>query len=343
MVIFPTQNRVLSAYTLSASRNDRKGKHISTFFQKSSAWQGLIQLFFSVSDTSRGRSRNLDFDNIDVAKKPQGDDPNTNLRSRENFVGHMQQLVFNGNHYFELARTGGLQNIKTSATFDKKDKLVKYPVTFSSTQAYLKTRLRIYSTFSIYFQIKTTQPNGLVLYCGGGSGKDFFTVELVKGHIRFIYDTGSGPKIVRSPLVNGINDNKWHDVGILRPTLHQMILRVDDESRVDILPDDRSVHFDTEDLIYIGGIGDEIFNLLPRQVKSREGFQGCLASFDFDSTSRNILEQRTAIPEDYQGDIVEGCHGKYLDSVWISNYIHYKMWDEITYPFLNFNGATVEV
>ena len=24
-------------------------------------------------------------------------------------------------------------------------------------------------------------------------------------------------------------------------------------------------------------------------------------------------------------------------------YIHYKVWDEITYPFLNFNGATVEV
>ena len=28
---------------------------------------------------------------------------------------------------------------------------------------------------------------------------------------------------------------------------------------------------------------------------------------------------------------------------WISNHIHYKMWDEITYPFLNFNGSTVEV
>ena len=23
--------------------------------------------------------------------------------------------------------------------------------------------------------------------------------------------------------------------------------------------------------------------------------------------------------------------------------VHQKMWDEITYPFLNFNGATVEV
>ena len=28
---------------------------------------------------------------------------------------------------------------------------------------------------------------------------------------------------------------------------------------------------------------------------------------------------------------------------WLINYIHYKMWDEITYPFPNFNGAAVEV
>ena len=36
-------------------------------------------------------------------------------------------------------------------------------------------------------------------------------------------------------------------------------------------------------------------------------------------------------------------HGLTLIPAWISNYIHYKLWDEITYPFLNFNGATVEV
>ena len=27
----------------------------------------------------------------------------------------------------------------------------------------------------------------------------------------------------------------------------------------------------------------------------------------------------------------------------ISNYMHYEKWDEITYLFLNFNGATIEV
>ena len=33
-------------------------------------------------------------------------------------------------------------------------------------------------------------------------------------------------------------------------------------------------------------------------------------------------------------------HGLTVISAWISNYIHYKLWDEITYPFLNFNGCT---
>ena len=32
-------------------------------------------------------------------------------------------------------------------------------------------------------------------------------------------------------------------------------------------------------------------------------------------------------------------HGLNLIQAWISNYIHYKVWGEIIYPFLNFNGA----
>ena len=27
----------------------------------------------------------------------------------------------------------------------------------------------------------------------------------------------------------------------------------------------------------------------------------------------------------------------------MSNYIHYKVWDEITYPLPNFNGATISL
>ena len=35
--------------------------------------------------------------------------------------------------------------------------------------------------------------------------------------------------------------------------------------------------------------------------------------------------------------------GLTLIPAWISNYIHYKVWNEINYPSSNFNGATVEV
>ena len=36
-------------------------------------------------------------------------------------------------------------------------------------------------------------------------------------------------------------------------------------------------------------------------------------------------------------------HGLTLIQTWISNYSHYNVWDEIAYPFPNFNGITVEV
>ena len=37
------------------------------------------------------------------------------------------------------------------------------------------------------------------------------------------------------------------------------------------------------------------------------------------------------------------CYNLALIPAWMRNYIHYNVWDEITYPFPNFNGATVEV
>ena len=36
-------------------------------------------------------------------------------------------------------------------------------------------------------------------------------------------------------------------------------------------------------------------------------------------------------------------HGLTLIPAWINNDIHYKVWDEITYPFLNFSGIAAEV
>ena len=42
------------------------------------------------------------------------------------------------------------------------------------------------------------------------------------------------------------------------------------------------------------------------------------------------------------GTVTEKTQAKYIPA-WISNHMPGKVWDEITYPFLNFNGCTVEV
>lgn len=248
----------------------------------------------------------MEYDKIEVAKRPPQEET---LRSRENFVGYMQQFVFNGDHYFELARTGQ-SGIETTAKFDKKDKLVHFPLTFKTPGAYLTTRLQLYATFTIYFHVRTTQPNGLILYGGGRRGKDFIALEMVKGHIRYVYDLGSGPRVVRSTLAQPINDNKWHDIGILRPTLQQHILRVDESASFDNLPDSRAVHFDTNGMLFIGGVEKHLYTDFPKQLRSREGFQGCLASLDLDGDNRNILEHGGEIPTEYQDLITEGCEGK---------------------------------
>ncbi len=255
-----------------------------------------------------GKSRIVEFDTIQVAKKPQKDDPV--LKSRENFVGYMQQLVFNKNHFFEMARTGEIGNIETTANFDKKDKLVQFPITFKSPGAFVTTRLNLYSTFTIFFQLKTTQPNGLVMYNGDGTG-DFFALELVDGRIQYVYNVGSGPRTVASMLNEPVNDNKWHEIGVLRTSLEQFILRVDETAAFDNLPDNRAVHLDTNDKLFIGGVSHQMYSKMPNHIVSREGFQGCLASLDLDGDSRNILEQRAEIQNEYRDLIVEGCEGEW--------------------------------
>ena len=208
-----------------------------------------------------------------------------------------------------MARTGEIDNIETNAPYDKKDKLVQFPMTFKSPGAHLSTRLNLYSTFTIFFQLKTTQPNGLIMYNGDGTG-DFFALELVEGRIQYIYNVGSGPRTVPSMLNKAINDNKWHEIGVLRTSLEQFILRVDETAAFDNLPDNRAVHLDTNNKLYIGGVSVQMYDKMPKQIISREGFQGCLASLDLDGESSNILEQRAEIPAENRDLIVEGCEGE---------------------------------
>ena len=112
-----------------------------------------------------------------------------------------------------------------------------------------------------------------------------------------------------------IHDNRWHEVSIIRPDINQHIVRVDDSTTVDTLPDSRSVHYDLKvDEVYVGGVPKTLIGgggQLPKQLKSREGFQGCLASISLNDEYWKLADHYADIPTEFRGSmkIKEGCDG----------------------------------
>lgn len=89
--------------------------------------------------------------------------------------------------------------------------------TFRSKHSYVGlAMLKAYSNTNIDFRFKTLEANGL-LFFNGGRRSDFIAVELVNGHIHYIFDLGDGPITLRDKSRVHMNDNRWHSVSIRRP------------------------------------------------------------------------------------------------------------------------------
>ena len=168
--------------------------------------------------------------------------------------------------------------------------------------------------------MKTQQSEGLIFYSGfGGSGKDFLAIEMVNGHIRYVFDLGGGSRAIRDGYGHTLNDNRWHDIGVVRPNLNRHVLIVDDSVHVESFPDTtKSMYFDTGDELYVGGVAGHTYNTLPKQIRSRDGFRGCLASIQLlpHGDFVNLLEHPFGIPEGHRRFIVNGCQQEEGNDTW---------------------------
>jgi len=62
----------------------------------------------------------------------------------------------------------------------------------------------------------------VVLYSGMATGRDFLALELFDGQVRYVYDVGGGVRSLRVNLRYSVNDNRWHQVAIVRSTLTEV-------------------------------------------------------------------------------------------------------------------------
>uniref|UniRef100_A0A8C4QK66 Neurexin 1b n=1 Tax=Eptatretus burgeri TaxID=7764 RepID=A0A8C4QK66_EPTBU len=274
-------------------------------------------LWHTIRVSRRGRNLKLSVDELTVEGQMAGDHTRLEFHNIEtgimterrytsvvpsNFLGHLQALVFNGRPFLDLCRNGDLNLCEIHARFGI-TAIVADPVTFRSRGAYLTlATLQAYTSMHLFFQFKTTAPNGLIFY-NGGDGNDFISLELVEGYLQYSFDLGNGPTLIKANSDAQLSDNQWHSVIISRDLNNLHLLKVD--SKLVSQNGNGARNLDLKGMLYVGGLPRELFRTLPRLVASRDGFQGCLASVDLNGHLPDLLDD--ALHQ--SGQIERGCEG----------------------------------
>ncbi|XP_051941615.1 neurexin 3a isoform X3 [Hippocampus zosterae] len=218
------------------------------------------------------------------------------------FIGHLQSLRFNGMLYIDLCKNGDIDFCELNARFGIRS-IIADPVTFKSKSSYLSlATLQAYTSMHLFFQFKTTSPDGFILF-NSGDGSDFIAIELVKGYIHYVFDLGNGPNLIKGKSERTLNDNQWHNVAITRDNSNTHTLKVDTTTTFQSI--NGAKNLDLKGDLFIAGLGPGMYGSLPKLVASREGFQGCLASVDLNGRLPDLISDALF----RSGQIERGCEG----------------------------------
>uniref|UniRef100_A0A672QB11 Neurexin-3a-like n=1 Tax=Sinocyclocheilus grahami TaxID=75366 RepID=A0A672QB11_SINGR len=216
------------------------------------------------------------------------------------FIGHLQSLKFNGMLYIDLCKNGDIDYCELNARFGMRS-IIADPVTFKSKSSYLSlATLQAYTSMHLFFQFKTTSPDGFILF-NSGDGSDFIAVELVKGYIHYVFDLGNGPNVIKGNSDRALHDNQWHNVVITRDNSNIHTLKVDAKAVSQGI--NGAKNLDLKGDLYIAGLGPNMYNSLPKLVASRDGFKGCLASVDLNGRLPDLINDALF----RSGQIERGC------------------------------------
>uniref|UniRef100_A0A671SZ75 Neurexin-1a n=1 Tax=Sinocyclocheilus anshuiensis TaxID=1608454 RepID=A0A671SZ75_9TELE len=219
-----------------------------------------------------------------------------------NFIGHLQGLSFNGMSYIDLCKNGDIDYCELNAMIGYRS-IVADPVTFKSRSSYVTLpTLQAYYSMHLFFQFKTTSPDGLIVY-NRGDGNDFIVVELVKGYLHYVSDLGNGAHLIKGNSNTPLNDNHWHNVMISRDTNNLHMVKID--TKITTQTTMGAKNLDLKGDLYVGGVAKEMYKDLPKLVHSKEGFQGCLASVDLNGRLPDLLSDALS----NAGQVERGCEG----------------------------------
>ncbi|XP_030635339.1 neurexin-2-beta isoform X5 [Chanos chanos] len=271
----------------------------------------------SVRVLRRGKNLQLSVDNVTVEGQMTGAHTRLEFHNIEtgimterrfisvvpsNFIGHLQGLTVNSVPYLDQCKNGDISYCELNARFGLRH-IIADPVTFRNKGSYLAlATLQAYASMHLFFQFKTTTPDGLLLF-NSGDGSDFIVVELVKGYVHYVFDLGNGPSLMKGNSEKPLNDNQWHNVVVSRDTNNIHTLKID--SRTVTQHSNGARNLDLKGELYIGGVAKSMYNSLPKLIASRDGYQGCLASVDLNGRLPDLIADALH----RVGQVERGCDG----------------------------------
>ncbi|XP_044039028.1 neurexin 2b isoform X7 [Siniperca chuatsi] len=271
----------------------------------------------TVKVVRRGKSLQLSVDNVTVEGQMTGAHTRLEFHNIEtgimterrfisvvpsNFIGHLQGLTFNGVPYLDQCKNGDISYCELNARFGMRH-IIADPVTFRTKGSYLAlATLQAYTSMHLFFQFKTTTPDGLMLF-NSGDGSDFIVVELVKGYVHYVFDLGNGPSLMKGNSDKPLNDNQWHNVVVSRDANNIHTLKID--SRTVTQHSNGARNLDLKGELYIGGVIKNMYSNLPKLIASRDGYQGCLASVDLNGRLPDLIADALH----RVGQVERGCDG----------------------------------
>uniref|UniRef100_A0A3B4V1R4 Neurexin 2 n=1 Tax=Seriola dumerili TaxID=41447 RepID=A0A3B4V1R4_SERDU len=271
----------------------------------------------TVKVVRRGKSLQLSVDNVTVEGQMTGAHTRLEFHNIEtgimterrfisvvpsNFIGHLQGLTFNGLPYLDQCKNGDISYCELNARFGMRH-IIADPVTFRMKGSYLAlATLQAYASMHLFFQFKTTTPDGLMLF-NSGDGSDFIVVELVKGYVHYVFDLGNGPSLMKGNSDKPLNDNQWHNVVVSRDANNVHTLKID--SRTVTQHSNGARNLDLKGELYIGGVTKNMYSNLPKLIASRDGYQGCLASVDLNGRLPDLIADALH----RVGQVERGCDG----------------------------------
>ncbi|CAH8443045.1 unnamed protein product [Schistosoma margrebowiei] len=199
-----------------------------------------------------------------------------------------------------------------------------FPIQFKQSKCYLSIINKHFENVPLLvkFSFKTSIDQGILLFILNKLNDNFLLIELFNGHLLFSIHFNNElitKKITALSINKGVlfNDSQWYTVELLQENKVNDILtiRINTQTSIETFTNiDLNELFNYKQsfsnyVINIGGCSMSDFMKFQGKIKSRFGFQGCIANFQLNHhPTINLLQMAKIDPSlDCNDHIVYGC------------------------------------